>query len=104
MATATPYLEQQTACTPTLFLAFELGVNTWKLGFTMGAAQRPRERQVPAGDCQTVLEEIRRAKSRLGLPAEARVVSGYEAGRDGLWLHRFFISPGLERFSSYCAA
>jgi hypothetical protein len=43
MATATPCLDQQTACTPTLFLAFELGENTWKLGFTTGAARYGRE-------------------------------------------------------------
>jgi len=97
MATAaTTHIDQETACPPTLFLAFELGVNKWKLGFTTGAAQRPRERQVPGGDCQTVLEEIRRAKSRFGLPAEARVVSCYEAGRDGFWLHRFLLSQGVE--------
>jgi transposase len=95
MATpATTHVNQETAVTPTLFLAFELGVNKWKLGFTTGAAQRPRERQVPAGDCHTVLEEIRRAKSRCGLPEAARVVSCYEAGRDGFWLHRFFNQPG----------
>ena len=94
--TATTHVKQETAFTPTLFLAFELGVNKWKLGFTTGAAQRPRERQVPAGDGQTVLEEIRRAKSRFGLPEEARVVSCYEAGRDGFWLHRFLVSQGVE--------
>jgi hypothetical protein len=48
------------------------------------------------GDCQTVLEEIRRATSRFGLPEAARVVSCYEAGRDGFWLHRFFVSQGVE--------
>ena len=94
--TATTRVNQETAFTPTLFLAFELGVHTWKLGFTTGAAQRPRERQVPAGDCQTVLEEIRRATSRFGLPEAARVVSCYEAGRDGFWCHRFFVSQGVE--------
>ena len=94
--TATIRVEQETVFTPTLFLAFELGENKWKLGCTTGAAQRPRERQVPAGDCQTVLEEIRRAKNRFGLPEEARVVSCYEAGRDGFWLHRFFVSQGVE--------
>jgi transposase len=94
--TATTRVQQETACPPTLFLAFELGVNKWKLGFTTGAAQRPRERQVPAGDCPTVLEEIRRAKSRFGLPEEARVVSCYEAGRDGFWLHRFLVSQGVD--------
>ena len=89
VTTATTRVAQETACTPTLFLAFELGVKKWKLGFTTGAAQRPRERQVPAGDCQKVLEEIRRATSRFRVPEEGRVVSCYEAGRDGFWLHRF---------------
>jgi transposase len=93
--TATTRIDQETAFTPTLFLAFELGVNKWKRGFTTGAAQRPRERHVPAGDCQTVLEEIRRAKRRFGWPEAARVVSCYEAGRDGFWLHRFFLSQGV---------
>jgi transposase len=93
--TATTRVDQGTAVIPPLFLAFELGVNKWQLGFTTGAAQRPRERQVPAGDSQLVLEEIRRAKRRCGFPEEARGVSGYEAGRDGLWLHRFFVSQGV---------
>jgi transposase len=96
MATTTTRVDQETAFTPTLFLAFELGVHTWKLGFTTGAAQRPRERQVPAGDCHMVLEERRRAKSRFGLPEEAQVVRCYEAGRDGFWLHRFWLSQGVE--------
>jgi transposase len=94
--TATTRGNQETAFTPTLCLAFELGVNKWKLGFTTGAAPRPRERQVPAGDCQTVLEEIRRAKRRFGLPEEARVVRCYEAGRDGFGLHRFLLRQGVE--------
>jgi transposase len=93
--TATTRVDQGTAFIPTLFLAFALGVNKWKRGFTTGAAQRPRARQVPAGDSQMVLEEIRRAKRRCGFPAEARVVSGYEAGREGFWLHRFFVSQGV---------
>ena len=79
--TATLRVAQETVFTPPLFLAFELGANTWKLGGTTGAAQRPRERQVPAGDCPAVLEERRRAKSRFGWPAEARVVSCYGCDR-----------------------
>jgi hypothetical protein len=87
--TATTGIDQETAFTPTFCLAFEVGVNTWTLGFTTGAAQRPRERHVPAGDGQTVLEERRRAKSRFGWPEEARGVRGDEAGREGLGLQRF---------------
>ena len=33
-----------------LYLAFELGSKQWKLGFTIGFGQRPRERTIPAGD------------------------------------------------------
>jgi transposase len=82
-------MDQQTACTPTLFLAVELGENKGKLGCTTGAVQRPRERQVAAGESPTVLEEIRRAKQRFDLPDNTRVLSCYEAGREGFWLHRF---------------
>ena len=87
--TATRPGPQATAFPSTLFLAFELGGQTWKRGCPTGAAPRPRERHGPAGDGHPVLEERRRAKSRVGWPAEARVVSGDEAGRAGVWRHRF---------------
>ena len=31
-----------------------------------------------------------------GLAPECRVVSCYEAGRDGFWLHRFLVAQGFE--------
>jgi transposase len=40
-------------------------------------------------------EAIAQAKVKFGLAAEARVVSCYEAGRDGFWLHRFLVSIGI---------
>jgi transposase len=80
--------DQTTTHRPTLFLAFELGVTTGKLGFTTGVAQRPRERPMAAGDVHGLEAEMTRAKRRVGLPDDARVVSCYEAGRDGVWLHR----------------
>jgi hypothetical protein len=67
MATpAATHMDQATTHQPTLFLAFELGVNTWKLGFTTGAAQRPRERRMPAGAIHVLHEELARAKQRFG--------------------------------------
>ena len=96
MATpATPRIEQNTLLQPTLYLAFELGKNTWKLGFTIGVAQQPRERTIPAGELETLQKEIARAKQRFGLPEDARVVSCYEAGRDGFWLHRYLVAHGV---------
>jgi transposase len=78
-----------------LLLAFELGERTWKLGFTTGFGQRPRLRQVPAGATDRVLEEIARAKRRLKLADATPVVSCYEAGRDGFWLHRYLVAHGI---------
>jgi len=81
---------------PTLYLAFELGNKTWKLGFSIGLGQRPRERCIEAGDTVALEEEIRLAKKRFALAQEARVVSCYEAGRDGFWLHRYLVDQGVE--------
>jgi hypothetical protein len=67
--------DQATTPRPTLFLAFELGVTTWKLGFTTGAAPRPRERTRPAGAIHLLQEESARATQRCGLPHDTRVVS-----------------------------
>jgi transposase len=78
-----------------LYLAFEMGQKEWKLGFTVGFGQKPRERTVLAGDLGGVRREIGRAKRRFGLSKEARVLSCYEAGRDGFWLHRYLIHIGV---------
>jgi transposase len=96
MATAEKiHIEQATLPQPTLFLAFELGQNTWKLGFTIGMAQQPRERTIPPGALDPLPQEIARAKQRFGLPEDARVVSCYEAGRDGFWRHRALVAHGV---------
>jgi len=76
-------------------MAFELSEKTWKLGFTTGPGQKPRERNVTARDQERVLDEIVQAKHRLGLPETAPVVSCYEAGREGFWLHRCLQGHGI---------
>jgi hypothetical protein len=83
-----------TSIAPTLLLAFELGDRTWKLGFTIGFGQSARMCSVPARATDRVLEEIARAKVRFHLPANVSVISCYEAGREGLWLHRWLLAPG----------
>jgi len=79
-----------------LYLAFELGKKNWKLGFTVGFGQKPRERTIVAGDLSAVKTEIDLAKRRFGLPEDAHLLSCYEAGRDGFWLHRYLSSCGIE--------
>jgi transposase len=81
---------------PFLHLAFEMGNKQWKVGSTIGLGQAPRLRTITAGDLPQLREEIARAKRRFRLSEEVRVVSCYEAGRDGFWLHRYLVSEGIE--------
>ncbi len=87
---------EYSALAPVLYLAFELGNDFWKLGFTIGMGQRPRERNIAAGDLVALRREIRRAKERFGLPEATPVLSCYEAGRDGFWLQRYLVAQGVE--------
>jgi transposase len=84
-----------TSVAPTLLLAFELSERTWKLGFTTGLGQQPRIRQIPARATDRLVEELARAKARFKLPADAPVISCYEAGREGFWLHRWLVAHGV---------
>jgi transposase len=77
-------------------MALELGASEWKLGFGVEAGRKASQRTVVAGDLNGLMLEIARAKHRLGVPESARVVSCYEAGRDGFWLHRFLLAEGVE--------
>jgi len=87
-------ISESTAAPACLLLAFELSERTWKLGLTSGRGQRPRVRQIPAGAMDRLTHEIARAKARVGLPEDAPVVSCYEAGREGFWLHRYLVARG----------
>ena len=80
---------------PTLHLAFDLGNRIWKLAFATSIAHAPRLRTMPARDLTQLDAEIAAAKARFGLSPDAPVVSCYEAGRDGFWLHRALIARGI---------
>ena len=55
MTTAAARNEQEHTPEATLFVAFELSEKTWKLGFTTGHGQKPRERTVTARHHEHVL-------------------------------------------------
>ena len=77
-----------------LHLAFELSEGKWKLGFS--DRKKMRFRSIAARDLEQLNEEIEKAKERFKLGDEIRIVSCYEAGRDGFWLHRYLSSCGIE--------
>jgi transposase len=81
---------------PVLYVAFELGKQEWKLAMTAGFGRQPWLRTVAGGDLGAVERAVRSGRQRFGLPASARVVSCYEAGRDGFWIHRAVQRLGVE--------
>ena len=85
-----------TTSVPILHLAFELGAKEWKLGLSTSPGRPPRIRKIQAGNLVGLEREMEQARQRLGVAAAGRVVSCYEAGRDGFWLHRHLISRGIE--------
>lgn len=87
---------QETSVTPAqrLFVSLELGDAKWHV-VTGDGGTRVSEYVVSAGDTGRLLALIERAKGRFGLGKDALVVSCYEAGRDGFWLHRFLEQNGV---------
>jgi len=89
MTTTATHQAHDTIPERVLLVAFALSEKTWKLGFTTGHGHQPRARNIAARTQTRVLQEVAQAKRRFGLPETAPVVSCYEAGREGFWLHRF---------------
>jgi len=96
MGTTTASEKATTRDTLVLAMSLELGASEWKMAFSPALGQPPRHRVIAAGDLEAVKKEIAAAKVRFRLPAEVRVVSCYEAGRDGFWLHRALEMLGVE--------
>ena len=96
MPTATTRPIALVAPVRTLHLALDLGNTTWKLAFATGHAHAPRLRTIPARDLAQLAVEIAAAQARFGLPADTPVVSCYEAGRDGFWVHRALTDIGVQ--------
>ena len=99
MITATrtsEYISTASKVAQVLYVAFELGVDEWKIGFTKDLGTKARVRVVPARDLKQLARELTAAKQWFALPVTAPVRSCYEAGRDGFWLHRHLVAAGID--------
>lgn len=77
-----------------LYMAMELSNEKWRLAF--GDGTRQRQVVIAAGDVAALGEQIDKAKAKWELSADTPVVSCYEAGRDGFWLHRQLSELGID--------
>ena len=78
-----------------LCVGLELSSKNWKLAMTLDGV-KVRMSTVAAGSVSEVARAVAKAKEKLGLRPDARIVSCYEAGRDGFWIHRELVKVGIE--------
>ena len=82
----------------TLFVALELSRSTWLVALHSPLSDKLSQHRIEGGDVEGLLALIARkreqAQARLGRPI--RVVSCFEAGYDGFWLHRWLCAHGIE--------
>ena len=77
-----------------LYIAFELSNSKWKLAFSDGS--KIRYKTLTAANLAQLQTEIELSKRKFKMIEGVRVVSCYEAGRDGFWIHRYLVSKGIE--------
>jgi transposase len=83
-----------TALASALYMATELSNKKWKLGFSNG--EKNRIITIDAGDWPALTAAINLARTKLYCAPDCHVVSCYEAGRDGFWIHRSLTADGIE--------
>jgi len=76
-----------------LHMAFDLSHKSWKLAFS--DSKRFRHCSVEGKNLSALNEEISKAKKKFGLADDCQIISCYEAGRDGFWLHHYLESIGV---------
>jgi transposase len=84
----------------TIFVAVELSQKSWLVTLHSPARDRVSRHKLEGGDHAGLLDLIEKVKARAAekLGAVPRVVSCYEAGYDGFWLHRLLDAAGILNF------
>ena len=78
-----------------LYIGIELSASKWGLAFSHGGS-RIRHTSMAPGDARDLKEKIATYLRKEKLPDGTQVVTCYEAGRDGFWVHRFLTSLGIQ--------
>lgn len=87
--------DEDTTKAPTIYLALDLGRRRWTVGVLLPGDRDARLFQIAGGDREGLSKLIQHRRQAVGDPG-VRLVSCYEAGRDGFWLHRWLLAQGIE--------
>jgi transposase len=84
----------------TVYVAFELSKSKWQLGVLTPGSEKMSRYRIDGGDLAAVSSVLGRARAKaeqLGKPV--RILSCYEAGLDGHWLHRWLWDNGVINYT-----
>jgi len=84
----------------TVYVAFELSKSKWQLGVLTPGWEKMSRYRIEGGDLTAVSSVLGRARAKaeqLGKPV--RILSCYEAGLDGHWLHRWLWDNGVINYT-----
>lgn len=97
MQASTAYTPIEEQCA-TIHVAIELSMKSWVVVIHSPDRDRLSRHAVEAGDHEGVLGLIAKVRARVARALQRRpaVVSCYEAGYDGFWLHRRLLAAGIE--------
>jgi transposase len=81
-----------------LFVALELSRASWLVAIQAPGGEKISRHKLAAGASAELLELVgrQRARTERRTGRTVRVMSCYEAGRDGFWLHRLLTAAGIE--------
>jgi transposase len=81
----------------TVHVAFELSKKTWKVGILLPGAAKSSRYAIAGGDLAelTKLLALARERAERSSGKPTRMLSCYEAGYDGHWLHRWLTDQGV---------
>jgi transposase len=89
-------------CHQIIYLAIELSSSSWVIAYRLPANDKAKVHRLEGGDGAGLLAFIASLRHRLDpsddastLDASTLVVSCFEAGRDGFWLHRLLSAHGV---------
>ena len=81
----------------TVHVVFELSKKTWKIGVMLPGSQKLSRYAIAGGDVTELMKRLAAVRARAerisGKPV--RILSCYEAGYDGHWLHRWLTDQGV---------
>jgi transposase len=83
----------------TVYVAFELSKAKWQLGVILPGSRKLSRFRIDGGDLAALSAHLARWRAKAAATGKpVRIVSCYEAGYDGHWLHRWLTDQGVVNY------